>query len=227
MKTSTSAGGHGRQTTTPPKSSAGTSSNIGCWAIAGIVALFAISQCGQSSQDNQTETVETAPEEIASSIATQSPPPVADLDTASIRKAKRHLVLAAKEALAGEMIYSQNCYDALGRHFSWSKLDVCGSLDIAAAQALGDDEAPGEEVEVAWFQSEAAAGRYLKAAVAAGEAPESADSRLADLQSRLAAAPVTLPKPSRALANEVSDATEAANAAARTADEASTAIGGQ
>jgi hypothetical protein len=99
-----------------------------------------------------------------------------------------HLRQVAKaEGLAGEMIYSQNCYDALSRHFTWSKLDQCGAFDAGAAQSLGDGAATGYDKEVAWFQSETSAGRYLKATTAAGEAADKADTRLNDLQTKVTA----------------------------------------
>lgn len=104
------------------------------------------------------------------------------------------------EGLPGEMIYSQNCYDALSRQFSWPKLDACGAFDMRAVQALGDDEATGNEKEVEWFQSETAAGRYLKAAVSAGEDADEADVRLSDLQGRIVAAQ---PQPEKEAAPDV------------------------
>jgi hypothetical protein len=84
------------------------------------------------------------------------------------------------------MIYSQNCYDALGRKFTWSKLDACGAFDAEAVLAVGEDETTEGGAETAWFQSETAAGRFLKAAIAAGEPADEADARWSDLQARVA-----------------------------------------
>ncbi|MEG3085632.1 hypothetical protein U1707_18480 [Sphingomonas sp. PB2P12] len=83
------------------------------------------------------------------------------------------------------MIYSQNCYDFVSRSFSWRKLDECGGFDTEASFTLGDGEPVGAEKEVAWFDTEAAAGRYLKAAIAAGLDTDSADMRLSALQGKV------------------------------------------
>lgn len=83
------------------------------------------------------------------------------------------------------MIYSQNCYDSVARTFSWRKLDECGGFDAEASLTLGDREPVGAENELAWFDTEAAAGRYLKAAVAAGLDTDAADLRLSALQAKV------------------------------------------
>ncbi|MFS2109976.1 hypothetical protein ACCC88_09835 [Sphingomonas sp. Sphisp140] len=88
------------------------------------------------------------------------------------------------EGLSGAMIYSQNCYDALSRAFSWAKLDVCGGFDMLAVKAADNAETEGLSAEVEYFASEAAAGRYLAVATKAGEAAEDADKRLEALQRR-------------------------------------------
>jgi hypothetical protein len=167
-----------------------TSSNAGCiWlAVAAIaVACFAIGKCSSpdtgKTASNASVPVNEAQQAIGNAIAAQQPAPVVPLSKASVSHGIAYLRLASgAEGLAGEMIYSQNCYDALSRHFSWAKLDVCGAFDADAAQSLGDSDATGYEKETAWFQSETAAGRYLKAATAAGEDADEADTRLSDLQ---------------------------------------------
>ena len=189
--------GHKHTSASQPSNPArSANSNVGCWVIGAIVALvFAMSQCSSSTKNgassSATDSAATSPEAVATAIATQSPPPVAALDKASVHKGAHDVGIAAKEGLAGEMIYSQNCYDALGHGFSWKKLDQCGAFDISASEALGDQDDPGATKEVEWFQSETAAGRYLKAAIAAGQDPDAADSRLDALKSSITA---SLPK---------------------------------
>lgn len=143
-----------------------------------------INKCSgpSSTTPNVAELATQAPEVISTAVATATIPPVAPLSSAATRKGTKHVRLIAVEGLAGEMIYSQNCYDALTRNFSWAKLDTCGAFDIAAADLAAEAETSGSIAENAWFQSETAAERYLKAATSAGEAPEEADVRLGDLQ---------------------------------------------
>ena len=84
------------------------------------------------------------------------------------------------------MIYSQNCYDALGRAFSWAKPDLCGGVDMLAVNAADAADTEGLSTEVEYFGSEAAAGRYLAVAIKAGEEAGEADKRLDALQRRTA-----------------------------------------
>lgn len=182
-------------------------SSTGC-AILAVIAVVCVvalttSKCSPSGTSNGAVTEEnnTAQRAIGTAIAAQVPPEVAALSLTSIKKGEAHLKAALVAGLPGEMIYSQNCYDALSRQFSWKKLDVCGAFDLAAVQALGDDEAPGFEKEAAWFQSEAAAGRYLKAAVSAGEDSSEADVRLNDLEARVSK--VRVPAANDSTSNEV------------------------
>ena len=179
---------HQQSAATP--TAAPTSSNAGCiWlAVAAIaVGCFSVGKCSSSDTGNTVSNasapVSEAQQAIGSAIAAQRPAPVMPLSKESVRHGMAYLRLASgAEGLAGEMIYSQNCYDALSRHFSWPKLDACGAFDADAAQSLADNDATGYEKEAAWFQSEMAAGRYLKAATAAGEDADEADTRLSDLQ---------------------------------------------
>lgn len=155
--------------------------------VVGLVVLcllaWAIGQCSGSASAPREAASEAAAEAIASGVASQVPQPVLAVDRASVKLALKRLALAARsEGLSGEMIYSQNCYDALTRQFSWAKLDGCGAFDHAAVQAIDDATVVVAGPEADWFESEASAGRYLKAAVAAGEEPGKADFRLRDLQ---------------------------------------------
>jgi hypothetical protein len=101
------------------------------------------------------------------------------------------------------MVYSQNCYDALGRAFTWRKLDRCGGFDMLAVRAIDDAAAPPAG-ERDYFQSEAAAGRYLAAATSAGEPAEEADLRLSQLQARTARESAPAPR-QEAVANDSAD----------------------
>jgi hypothetical protein len=178
----------------------------GCaWAVVGIVVLVVIlSRCtpantpGGNSTDNMTTNTQAA---LSSAITAQTPPPEEPLSKGAVKSGFARIKSAmTAEGLAGEMIYSQNCYDALSRKFSWSKLDECGAADMEAVQLLGDGDTTGFEKEAAWFDSEAAAGRYLKAAAAAGESADAADTRLSDLQAAIKRSDAT--RASRAKAAE-------------------------
>ncbi len=160
--------------------------NTGCLVLVGFVVLIiALVRCTPATApDNSADTIaNTAQEALATAFTSQTTPPVEPMSKASVRRGFEHLKLAMKgEGLGGEMIYSQNCYDVLSRKFSWAKLDECGAADAEAIQLLGDTDTAGLDKEAAWFENEAAAGRYLKAAIAAGQNPDAADTRLSDLQ---------------------------------------------
>jgi len=167
--------------------------------VVGLVVLcllaWAIGQCSGSASEPREAGSEAAAEAIASGVASQVPQPVLAVDRASVKLAIKRLALAARsEGVSGEMIYSQNCYDALTRQFSWAKLDACGAFDHAAVQAFGDAAVVASGPEADWFESEALAGRYLKAAIAAGEDPGKADVRLSDLQAMVRSYAVVAPQ---------------------------------
>lgn len=182
-------------TQTRPVAGGGTSgqSNNGCLAVAAIIGvLVVVAKCSSSTTGSSpatpaAENVGNAQQALVSAVADQTPPPVQALSPTSTRRGLSRVATAAREGLAGEMIYSQNCYDVVGRRFTWAKLDECGGFDIEASLALGDDEPAGAEREIAWFDGEAAAGRYLKAATAAGLDADAADRRLEELQRRVGA----------------------------------------
>lgn len=126
---------------------------------------------------------------IGGAIEAQSPAPVEPLSAASTNLGMGHLRAAfAAEGLPGAMVYSQNCYDALTREFSWAKLDTCGAFDLLAVRTADAGAPTGSSAEGVWFQSEAAAGRYLAAATGGGEEAANADIRLSELQARVARA---------------------------------------
>ncbi len=174
------------------------SASNGCIAVLAVLGLLlAIGMC--SSSKNKTAQSFASPS-LSNQIETMAPPasaPIAPLDVASLHKGRQHLsVVFQAEGLSGAMIYSQNCYDALSRAFSWSKLDVCGGFDMLAVKAADSTNTDGLTAEVEYFGSEAAAGRYLAVATKAGEAAEDADKRLEALQRRTEAlAPKARPTP--------------------------------
>lgn len=156
-----------------------------------VILLFAIARCSSSTPNQSTPTalVGTAQESLASAVEKQSPPPPEPLARTGARKGAARVALVDVEGLAGEMVFSQNCYDMLGHDFSWRKLDECGGFDARASSQLPEETAAGDEKAAAWFDGEASAGRYLKAAIAAGLPADQADTRLAALQA--IAAPTT------------------------------------
>jgi hypothetical protein len=125
-------------------------------------------------QDNRAEELVQAP--------TTTPPAPEPLNSASARKGEKLFQLvSAAEGATGAIVYSQNCFDALGRRFSWSKLDLCGAFDIRSVRDLAEQPTGSP----AYFESETAAGRYLAAAIKGGEQPEAADRRLALLEAKV------------------------------------------
>ena len=146
--------------------------------------IVATSFCSRETTPNtNTAALSGADENLAATTTESSPPPpLQPLSASSARRGIRHFKLAkGAEGAAGELVYSQNCYDALARHFSWSKLDVCGGFDMAAADAISSDVDATNE-QSTYFDSETAAGRYLAAATKAGEPTADADRRLSALQ---------------------------------------------
>ena len=180
-----------------PNSSPSKSNSGGCLAVVLIIGfLVLVAQCSSKNGSSSTSTENVAMTDMNSEGATApeaapSPPTggVQPLDGRAADTAiAQEKTAAAAEGLSGAMIYSQNCYDALGRAFTWSKLDTCGAFDAMAAARLTDDEAISHDKEASHFDGETAAGRYLAAATGAGEEPAEADERWAKLQARAKAA---------------------------------------
>jgi hypothetical protein len=182
----------------------------GGWLAAGalvglILLIVGISQCSSPDGDAAGDAANLMNENVSAAIAAQSPAPVEPLNRASVDRGVAHLrVAVGAEGFPGAMIYSQNCYDALSRQFSWAKLDVCGAFDMLAVRSTPDTETSGLDNETRYFESETAAGRYLAAATGAGEDVAKADTRLSQLQSRVA----RLPSVARHPAPAKSDAAE-------------------
>ncbi|MDV3455837.1 hypothetical protein RZN05_02485 [Sphingomonas sp. HF-S4] len=178
------------------------------WVAAAIVLglLFAIGMCSSRSTDKTAQSF--ASPTLTNQIETMpvpAPAPIAALSLASVRKGRQHLTMVlGAEGLSGAMIYSQNCYDALSRNFSWVRLDLCGGFDMLAVAAVDTAATEGLTGEVAYFGSEAAAGRYLALATKAGQEAGEADLRLEALQARArAVAPKPTPSPSLDLDEEL------------------------
>jgi hypothetical protein len=181
----------------PPKQS-----NTGGCVVVGIIValLLVVGRCSSSGGSNSSPAVQevgNAQHALATAVSEQAPTPPEPLSASAVKRGASRVVLTTPEGLAGEMIYSQNCYDAVGHAFTWRKLDECGGFDIEASLALGDHEPANAATELAWFNGEAVAGRYLKSAVAAGQNADAADQRLAALQAQVGARhrPKPVPKP--------------------------------
>lgn len=187
------------------KQSAG-NETVGYIVVAGIIAfILLVGQCSENSGTSDVSALMNASNaEMGNAIAAQGPPPVQPLSEVNVRKGLSHLRLAVSaEGFSGAMIYSQNCYDALTREFTWAKLDQCGGADMLAVRSIEDIDASELSSEAAYFQSEAAAGRYLAAATGAGQPPAEADTRLSQLESRAAKArPAVRPVASSKLPDE-------------------------
>lgn len=158
------------------------SSNIGCLVLAGIVGLIlAIGKCSAPTETTQSFSSPS----LANQVEAMAPvsAPVQPLAPPAVKLGGVHLKAALNaEGVSGAMIYSQNCYDALTHDFTWSKLDRCGAVDLLSVRAASSLDAEGLGAEVTYFESEAAAGRYLAAATKAGQDAAAADARLEELR---------------------------------------------
>jgi hypothetical protein len=161
------------------------SAHYGCGlAILIAVILGATSLC--SKETNQTVagtgTADNAVGLMGNSASEAPPPPPQPFSKSAAKVGVRHFRLAYRlEGATGAMIYSRNCYDALDRHFSWAKLDICGAFDMAAGGIVTGDDGESSD-EASYFDTEASAGRYLASAIKGGGQPSEADERLALLQ---------------------------------------------
>jgi hypothetical protein len=177
----------------------------GC-VIGVILLIVAIGQCSTTTPSlNTSDALNQSATDMGNAIAAQTPSPVEPLSPASVTRGVAHLRLAfSAENFSGAMIYSQNCYDALTRQFTWAKLDQCGASDTLAVRSLLEADPTGLDNETAYFQSETAAGRYLAAATSAGEPAGEADTRLSALQARVAhlRAVARRPAPAADMGNE-------------------------
>lgn len=178
-------------TSKPPANQSSLSDGCAWAAIIGVIAiiLLAIGKCSGATSDNTaaTDAYNATNAEMSRAIAAQTPPAPEPLNATSINRGISQLRAAvAVEGFPGAMIYSQNCYDALAREFTWARLDQCGAADMLATRSLPDADSAGLENEMSYFQSEEAARRYLAAATGAREAAAEADIRWSQIQTRVA-----------------------------------------
>lgn len=153
-----------------------------------LVVLVNMSKCSSTSPRTPAEVAASNPsiKTLTSSVAAQTLPAVQPLSSPAVREGIVEMGKAfASEGLSGSMIYSQNCYDALSHAFSWRLLDTCGAADLKGVASVPEDEVNGMEKEIAYFQSEVAAARYLGATTGAGAQADDADTRLAEIQQRV------------------------------------------
>jgi hypothetical protein len=204
-----------------PAKSSGNSDAAGCAVVGALIGLILlIGKCaGDSTESNVMELMNASNAEMGNAIAAQEPPPAEPLNAASVRRGVAHLRLAVgAESFSGAMVYSQNCYDALSRQFTWAKLDQCGAADMLAARSIESVETSELTSEEAYFRSEAAAGRYLAAATGAGQPAPEADTRLSELQRRAARERLVGPPPAAPAASTEAESEDDESAANTVAD---------
>jgi hypothetical protein len=157
--------------TDPAVQSPSGGSSAWIWLVAivgGIVLLLA--QCDKKSNDNPSIALPAnnlpAPPDAA---PTPSDPPVTDIAAGDLKLGRVAFgKVTAIDDPASATIYSRNCYAALGETFSWAKLDRCGEFDAIVAEHAMADEYSGSTSDLAYFESEAAAQRYLTAGTGHG-----------------------------------------------------------
>jgi hypothetical protein len=146
-----------------------------------LIAYLVDRPSSQVSTNYNGSTAATLPSEVSPPLP-PAPPPVEALSRASVTKGTSHYRAATgAEGLLGARIYSENCFAALSRSFSWAKLDQCGAFDSSAARGAEDFDIPAGVLD--YFGSENAATRYLRAAIGSGAAPGAADERYSSLAS--------------------------------------------
>lgn len=168
---------------TPPS----TQNGLGTWLGIGIIVIILIAAASQCSTKTQTPAQLAAAQfaqNTSQGIAAQTADPVEPMNRANIRQGLADMRAAINaEGISGAMIYSQNCYEGLSRKFTWARLDICGAADMLAVQSV-DETDSGRSSEIGYFESEAAAGRYLAAATSAGQDASEADLRLETLDAQ-------------------------------------------
>lgn len=178
------------------------------WTIGGIVSLVLLaSTCDSETDSFQTPTSEPA---VAGSGEVVPPLPVSPPTPSppSVSRAASHVRLALdSEGFPGAMIYSQNCFGSIERHFSWSKLDQCTAFDTLIGLAASEEGLIG--AEAAYFNEAAAQQRFAAAAQKSGAASESFPTHLEAIQTAALAKISELQTPPRP--TEVVDANDIAN----------------
>lgn len=156
------------------------------YGLAGLVVFLFIGATFCSKQDNQSnapaasENYGQAAANLDSAAEAAAPLP---MDASAVQRGASQLRLVASLDLPGSrQIFSQNCYDALAKQFDWHQLDRCGGFDALAVRWI-EQSTSLTEGELEYFQSEAAATRFLTAATTNGLAGSDADIRWAALAS--------------------------------------------
>lgn len=157
------------------------SGKFGIAAVVGVVVLMVYLGRGDrvaTSADSEPTVAPTADRTISGPTSPPSPTPAAtqSLSRARVRAGITMLATMRRaDGWDGALVFSRNCHAALETTFNWGGLDRCGGFDAAAAAQIDDPNITEEAAE--WFQSEAAAGRYLALTTTAGLPPEEADAR--------------------------------------------------
>lgn len=166
-------------------------SNNGCIVIGGIIGLLSlVAYCSDSSDGSpvqQPAYVSTAG--VAEEISQQVQP----LDLEAVKTGYNHFKkVAATGVQGGSLIYSQNCFAAIEKEFSWPGLDRCGSFDQIAVRIAYQNSGYFNEKELEYFESEATAGRYLASSTKNSTAGDDVDVRFGELQKAAAASKLSL-----------------------------------
>lgn len=166
---------------------------FGWFVVAIFVGLVALtSQCSGSNVPKLDNGSSLASDTYVNSVTAAAPAPIVALDKSGVlRGGAQFRLVNASGVSGGAKIFSENCYDALSKSFDSHQLDRCGGFDQVAVKAVED----GAEIDADYFQSEAAAGRYLSAATGAGLNPSEADLRLATLAQMASKVRGVRPKP--------------------------------
>ena len=159
------------------------SKDSGCLMVFGLVSLmFLIAYC--SSQSDSTNPA-TSPLTDPVTVAEAREKPVTPLSASAIDIGLQHFRKVGSTGVeGGAYTYSVNCYASLNKKFEWATLDRCGAFDQLAVRTAASDDSYFAGDEVAYFDSEAVAERYLSTATKAGLVSDDADNRLDALQTR-------------------------------------------
>lgn len=159
------------------------------WILAAIVGIgflvWVVSLGGTNTDAVSTGTPQTtdAKPALESSQAALTPAQPMPLDRSAAQRGYRQFqVIAAAHVPGGSEIFSQNCYEALGKPFDWHQLDRCGAYDALAVRWTEENDNVAGNDDLTYFQSETAATRYLQAATSGGLPADVADTRWAALQ---------------------------------------------
>lgn len=135
------------------------------WLAAIVGGVVLLAQCDGKSNNSPSAPLTVSNVPMPTDAApTPSDPPVTEIATADLKlgRAAFSKVTAISDP-ASATIYSKNCYAALDESFSWAKLDRCGEFDAIIAEHAMADQYSGSASDLVYFESEAAAQRYLTA----------------------------------------------------------------